>query len=243
MSVLKVDILKQDELRQDEFAAGLAGGNLAKENLAKDRESENIMTGNKPENKTENKNAETPDDFGGRLLRLRRQRGLSQEEMAEVVGVSRQAVSKWEGAQTLPDIERLLVISDYFGVSTDWLLKGDAAASINVDTEDTEDDIDTENAEMNSGENAGVAARTEINRTEMSRAARQHSFMVAATAVYSFLVSYGGWVSPVIGFRMSYYGIGEFVLAYGVWLIVCLAVWRRGSDSYCDSDNKSDSGK
>ena len=59
-----------------------------------------------------------------RIQQLRKARGLSQEALAEAIGVSRQAVSKWESEQSMPDIEKIILLSDYFDVSTDYLLKG-----------------------------------------------------------------------------------------------------------------------
>ena len=58
-----------------------------------------------------------------KIIRLRKQNGWSQEELAERMHVSRQAVSKWEAAQTTPDLEKILMLSKLFGVSTDYLLK------------------------------------------------------------------------------------------------------------------------
>ena len=58
-----------------------------------------------------------------KIIELRKKSGWSQEELAEQLGVSRQAVSKWEGAQSIPDLERVLAMSRLFGVSTDYLLK------------------------------------------------------------------------------------------------------------------------
>ena len=60
-----------------------------------------------------------------KIIRLRKKNGWSQEELAEKVGVSRQAVSKWEGAQTIPDLEKVLRLGELFGVTTDYLLKDD----------------------------------------------------------------------------------------------------------------------
>lgn len=59
-----------------------------------------------------------------RIQDLRKAKGISQEELAERMGVSRQAVSKWESAQSIPDIEKILLLSDHFNVTTDFLLKG-----------------------------------------------------------------------------------------------------------------------
>lgn len=61
--------------------------------------------------------------FADKLIRLRKQNGWSQEELAEKMNVSRQAVSKWESAQTVPELEKLLQLSALFGVTTDYLLK------------------------------------------------------------------------------------------------------------------------
>ncbi len=61
--------------------------------------------------------------FADKLIRLRKRSGWSQEELAERMQVSRQAVSKWESAQTVPELEKILQLSALFGVSTDYLLK------------------------------------------------------------------------------------------------------------------------
>ncbi len=58
-----------------------------------------------------------------KIIALRKKNGWSQEELAEQLDVSRQAVSKWEGAQSTPDLERVLRMAKLFGVSTDYLLQ------------------------------------------------------------------------------------------------------------------------
>lgn len=61
--------------------------------------------------------------FADKLITLRKKSGWSQEELAEKLGVTRQSVSKWEGAQSVPDIDKILQLSHLFGVTTDYLLK------------------------------------------------------------------------------------------------------------------------
>lgn len=61
--------------------------------------------------------------FGEKLQQLRSRKGLSQEQLADILGVSRQAVSKWERNETLPETEKIIRISEAFGVSIDYLLK------------------------------------------------------------------------------------------------------------------------
>ena len=58
-----------------------------------------------------------------KIMALRKKKGWSQEELAEKLEISRQSVSKWESAASIPDIERILALSRLFGVSTDYLLK------------------------------------------------------------------------------------------------------------------------
>lgn len=63
--------------------------------------------------------------FSKKLIDLRAQYGYSQEALAEKLHVSRQAISKWELGITLPEIENVVVISEFFDVSIDYLLKDD----------------------------------------------------------------------------------------------------------------------
>ena len=58
-----------------------------------------------------------------KIIELRKKNGWSQEDLAEKLGVSRQSISKWEGAQSIPDMNKIIMMSDIFGVSTDFLLK------------------------------------------------------------------------------------------------------------------------
>lgn len=57
------------------------------------------------------------------LLSLRNARGLSQEALAEALDVSRQAVSKWETGAALPDVDKIIQLSEFYGVTTDYILK------------------------------------------------------------------------------------------------------------------------
>ena len=63
-------------------------------------------------------------NLSDRIQYLRKARGISQEGLADQLGVSRQAVSKWESEQSMPDLDKIISMSDYFAVTTDYLLKG-----------------------------------------------------------------------------------------------------------------------
>lgn len=58
-----------------------------------------------------------------KIAEERKRNGWSQEELAEQLGVSRQAVSKWESAGSVPDLQKVIQLAELFGVSTDYLLK------------------------------------------------------------------------------------------------------------------------
>ena len=75
-----------------------------------------------------------------KIIILRKKNGWSQEELAEKMGVSRQSVSKWEGAQSVPDLKKILQLAELFGVTTDYLLKD------SIENEEyTQDDIADDN--------------------------------------------------------------------------------------------------
>ena len=89
--------------------------------------------------------------IGVKIQNLRKQRGLSQEQLAETLGVSRQAVSKWEAEQSVPDIDKIILICEYFGVTTDYILRNEemscmeAIQSINTNkNEDKEESKENE---------------------------------------------------------------------------------------------------
>ena len=60
--------------------------------------------------------------FADKLIQLRKKSGWTQEELAQQMHVSRQSVSKWEGAQSVPDLEKMVQLSRLFHVTTDYLL-------------------------------------------------------------------------------------------------------------------------
>ncbi len=63
--------------------------------------------------------------IGDRLLKLRKERNLSQEDLANELDVSRQTISKWETNQSMPDFDKIVPLCKYFGITTDELLTGD----------------------------------------------------------------------------------------------------------------------
>jgi len=98
--------------------------------------------------------------FGEMLVNLRKTKGLSQEQLAEELNLTRQTISKWELNQSTPDINYLVRLSDFFGVTADYLIKGEeedcvadsestygeASSDTNHDVKILEKDINSVNA-------------------------------------------------------------------------------------------------
>ena len=143
--------------------------------------------------------------FADKLIQLRKKSGWSQEELAEQLNVTRQSVSKWEGAQSIPDYEKLIRLSELFGVSLDYLLKD------NVEEAEFADPMDKEPA---------------IRRVSMEEANKFLSVRETASKSISFGV-FLCILSPICLFilgamsEIPEYGIGENVAA-GAGVIVLL---------------------
>ena len=70
-----------------------------------------------------------------KIYELRKSNGMSQEQLSEMIGVSRQSISKWESGESIPEIERLIELSKVFDVSTDYLLKPSGVDELSIRTE------------------------------------------------------------------------------------------------------------
>ena len=100
-----------------------------------------------------------------KIIDERKKNGWSQEELADKLGVSRQSVSKWEGAQSVPDLQRILEMSRIFGVSTDYLLKDDVedrGASEGSDSDNTSRRVSLEEANTFLSENKTFASKISL---------------------------------------------------------------------------------
>lgn len=81
-------------------------------------------------------------ETANRLLQYRKKMNLSQEELASRIGVSRQAVSKWERAEASPDTDNLILLADIYGVSLDELLKGEKETESETQSEEPENNAE-----------------------------------------------------------------------------------------------------
>ncbi len=78
-----------------------------------------------------------------KIINERKKNGWSQEELADMLGVSRQSVSKWESAQSIPDLQKILKMAEVFNVSTDYLLKEDMEPDTNATPASYSENTDT----------------------------------------------------------------------------------------------------
>ena len=88
------------------------------EDTKKRTESEKQLSGKRKDEKMEEVMI-----LADKIINLRKKNGWTQEELAEKLGVTRQSVSKYEGAQSIPDLDKILKLSELFGVTTDYLIK------------------------------------------------------------------------------------------------------------------------
>ena len=76
-------------------------------------------------------------ETANRLFQYRKKHNLSQEELAEKIGVSRQAISKWERAEASPDTDNLIILAKIYGVTLDELLQGESEPQVKENNEET----------------------------------------------------------------------------------------------------------
>lgn len=112
-------------------------------------------------------------EIANRLVQLRKQHNMSQEELAEKLGISRQAVSKWERAESSPDTDNLISIAKLYNVSLDDLLNTDEAQ------EDLKRQAQEKRAEEDKHEN-------EKNKTAMQK----FPYPIVATILF-FIIGFG----------------------------------------------------
>jgi len=92
--------------------------------------------------------------LGEKIYELRKKNGLSQEQLAEMLNVSRQSISKWEGNLTYPEPDKLITLSEYFQVSLDYLMKTDGVNEKGT----TKETIDTVTPTASSGKSSPILA-------------------------------------------------------------------------------------
>ena len=142
-----------------------------------------------------------------KILKLRKNKGLSQEAFAEALGVSRQSVSKWESGDVLPDSDKIILMSELFGVTTDYLLKENA--------DEAEPEQQTESAEISEEKRTEKMKKKEKKKLKSLRIiAAVLALCIVITAV-ALPIHFGGvreaWWA-VCGGKVKY----PYVLVHGL---------------------------
>ena len=133
-----------------------------------------------------------------KIMNERKKNGWSQEELAEQLSVSRQSISKWEGAQAIPDIQKIIKMAELFGVTTDYLLKDD------MEPEAINPSSDTQFAEASAPDAIRVSMEEaneylELEEQVIPRTANMVSLCIFAPALLLFLIA----ASEIPGFPLG----------------------------------------
>ena len=156
-----------------------------------------------------------------KVMLLRKQRGWSQEELAEHLGISRQSISKWESGISIPDIDRIIKMSDLFSVSTDYLLKEQIEFEENKREDQTNENIKISKAIEVSDEEVNDF----INLTKKAsiRIAAVISLFILSPIIFVFLLGISEYGNSNITENMAS-GIGAtfllILVAIGVSILI-----------------------
>jgi len=147
--------------------------------------------------------------FSEKLYDLRKKGGLSQEQLAEQLGVSRQAVSKWESGKAIPESDTLVSISEYFHVTLDYLMKENDIA-----------DLESEPV---------VSMNNEMPSTDSGKVKRILGIIICISGIV-FLIIWG-LVSVFIPSTSDQISESSMITidGNGIFLIICLAAIIAGA--------------
>lgn len=176
--------------------------------------------------------------LGNRLYEMRKEKGLSQEKTAEVLGVTRQTISKWETDQSTPDFDKILPLCALYGISTEELLTGKKQENY-VEEQVSSDNNSADSNEYNSDNRYDYYSNTVQNNSnnheinEKSANGRKRFAILTSIAVCMYILS----IVPLIIFDGSDASTAAFFVinALATMLIVFGALSKPKSHSGDDS--------
>lgn len=177
--------------------------------------------------------------LGQRLYEMRRSKGLSQEQVAEVLGVTRQTISKWETDQTTPDFDKILPLCELYNLTTDELLKGEAKqeSTYEYHTENNNENTNTYYYEQNRYD-----IPTDNEPTAEEKAAyekgRRKSALIMSGAIFLYIMS----VTPFFLFDNEKITLPVFfcLIAVATMMIVFAALSRPKAIKRTERQTKED---
>lgn len=164
--------------------------------------------------------------LGDKIVKLRKQNGWSQEELAERLGISRQSVSKWESGASIPDLDKIIRMSGIFGVSTDYLLKDEMEEITPETSVEIQEDISDESVSVRNVSLDEANSFMDITEKLSGRIALGTGLCILSPIcliLLGGLSEYGGWVGGTITGKMAG-GLGTSILlilvAIGVTILI-----------------------
>lgn len=154
-----------------------------------------------------------------KIMMLRKKSGWSQEELAEKMNVTRQSVSKWEGAQSVPDLDKILQMSRIFGVSTDYLLKDEVETEEYTNTDAAEEDTSVRRVSM---EEAVAFLKV---KTETAGKIALAAFLCILSPVCLLMLLAGCETNAFVLSETAAVGIGMVVLLVMVTIAVAIFIF------------------
>ena len=167
--------------------------------------------------------------LGEKLQKLRKARSLTQEELAEKVGVSRQSLSKWESDGALPDTANIILLADLFGVTTDYLLREAEASQSTPDESPAVPSV----VQLVAPQKKAPPAALLIGYCLLILGLVVFLGLVLLSNIFPVSVARGdGFVSGVNGFLLAYglrdvYHLSLFGMLLGIVVIVVYLVLQR----------------
>lgn len=176
--------------------------------------------------------------LGNRLYEMRKEKGLSQEKTAEILGVTRQTISKWETDQSTPDFDKILPLCELYGISTEELLTGKKSESFIIENT-IDDNRNEESSEYNYDNRYNYyndTVQNENNNDELNKKSangRKRFAILTSIAVCMYILS----IVPLIIFDGSDASTAVFfvIIALATMLIVFGALSkpkRHGNDEF-----------
>ena len=162
-------------------------------------------------------------NIGEKLFELRKNKNLSQEEVAEKLNVTRQTVSKWETNQSTPDFDKIIPLCDLFEISTEELLRGKKSESQeNENAENTENSLESE--EKNSELKEEVANHEEnikYENTMTNDELRRKASGEISTSLFIYIAAIGAFIVIVANTNI------DASISIGLLLLACAYATAR----------------
>jgi transcriptional regulator with XRE-family HTH domain len=158
-----------------------------------------------------------------KIIRLRKEKGMSQEELAERLNVSRQAVSKWECSETVPDLQKIIQLSELFSVTTDYLLKDEI---ISIDRNAMNKEKNEENSSWEQPDGNGEKRKLTLVEAAEYVEYKGKSAVISAVATMLCVIS-PITLLALLGF--TYLGLGTTTaVAFGLIALFALVGFGAG---------------